>query len=431
MRANGERLSVGRREVIAGLAAAGAAVAGQANAQAPPPPNPNRWVHPGVKQVELWPGPGGYPWAASGIKQWTREAILRRVAPGRLICTWTTGGFSEPVDGNFTMIARSDDSGATWSAPEVLFRHAHRGLFTTELFVPRDGEVHAFLQTYSLGTWLTQIQSFRAVSRDAGRTWQGPHSIPGGIHNVWVNQGIVLASGRWVIPVSWAEQIGDEWCEPSAGRPPDEPRVGSRTPPQVVLPHGSDSQLIYKAANAWATRQHRYCVGAMLSDDGGQSFRLRGYLHNDDPRHFYEPKVVPLSDGSVAMLVREGKDGWLWRSDSADGGESWSPIRRSDIPNPSSKCRPLRARDGRIFLLNNPVGTDGKGGGRRSPLSLWISRDDMKTWETKVDLVADPSSNLNYPDGYIDEEAGEIHFAWEDAVRVYLMRVPMDVKPAR
>ena len=44
--------------------------------------------------------------------------------------------------------------------------------------------------------------------------------MPGGVDNVWVNKGIRLVSGRWVIPVSWPELIGSEWCEPTHGRPP-------------------------------------------------------------------------------------------------------------------------------------------------------------------------------------------------------------------
>ena len=84
--------------------------------------------------------------------------------------------------------------------------------------------------------------------------------------------------------------------------------------------------------------------------------------------------------------------------------------------------------DGRIFLLHNPasIQPDGKWG-RRSPLSLWISDDDMRTWRTKVDLVSDTERNLNYPDGFLDEERGEVRFAWEDAYSVYVAAVPMDV----
>jgi hypothetical protein len=53
----------------------------------------------------------------------------------------------------------------------------------------------------------------------------------------------------------------------------------------------------------------------------------------------------------------------------------------------------------------------------------------MKTWRLQTDLVRDPQprQSLNYPDGYIDEEAGELVFLWEDAVRVFLCRLPLDV----
>lgn len=392
------------------------------------------WIHPNVNNIELWPGPNGYPWADSGIRLWTREGILRQVAPGHLICTWTTGGFSEPTDGNFTMAVHSNDHGLSWSAPATLFRHTHRGLFTTELFIPRANEIHAFLQTYALGTWITQIHSYRAISHDGGRTWNGPHSVPGGIHNVWVNQGIRHSSGRWVIPVSWPEHIGDEWCEPSVGRAPVEPRVGQRIPHVTELPYGTDHALIYKAGNHWAHANHRYVIGAILSDDDGATFRLRGYLRHDQPRHYFEPKIVELSDGAIALLTRELEDGWLWASRSHDGGETWSPLERTDIPNPSSKVKLLRARDGRIFLIHNPTGNQQQYNannplkwGRRSPLSLWVSHDDMRTWDVKVDLVIDPERNLNYPDGFLDEEAGEIVFAWEDGYHVYMMRAPMAI----
>jgi len=391
-------------------------------------PTVGRTIHPAVNQVELWPGPKGYPWADTGIRLWTREGILRRVSPGRLMCTWTTGGFSEPTDGNMTMVAYSDDDGATWSPPEILFRHTHRGLFTTELFVPREGEIHAFLQTYQLGVWMTQLHSYRAISRDGGRTWRGPNSIPGGIQNVWVNSGIVHSSGRWILPVSWAEHIGKEWCAPTVGRPPVEPRAGRRVPPHVELPWGSDQPLFYRAANTWAHGNHRYVVGALLSDDEGETFRLCGTLCHDEPSHFFEPKVVELSDGSIALLTRELQDGWLWESRSTDGEETWAPLQRTAIPNPSSKVKLLRARDGAIYLLHNPVSTERDRWGHRSPLSLWVSRDDMHSWPVRVDLVTDEQRNLNYPDGYLDEEAGEVRFAWEDGHSVYLAQVSMEIE---
>jgi hypothetical protein len=53
----------------------------------------------------------------------------------------------------------------------------------------------------------------------------------------------------------------------------------------------------------------------------------------------------------------------------------------------------------------------------------------MRTWRIKADLVTDPrpQASLNYPDGFIDEGAGEIVFCWEDVQRLFLVRVPLTI----
>ena len=93
-----------------------------------------------------------------------------------------------------------------------------------------------------------------------------------------------------------------------------------------------------------------------------------------------EPHVVELRDGTVAMLIRADKDGWLWRSDSHDGGRTWSAPGRTEIPNPASKVSLLRLDDGRIALVHNPNSA------ARDPLALWISADEMRTWPIQVEL---------------------------------------------
>lgn len=366
---------------------------------------------------------------ACGNRGFLREGLLRRVGPGELLVTWTTGGVTEPSDGNVTRIARSTDNGTTWQ-DLGLFRHPHRGLFTTELFCPDDhGEVHAFINTYPFGSWMTQLLSYRAVSRDGGRTWTGPHAIPGGIHNVWPNRGIVLASGAWLIPMSWAELTGEEWCEPAHGRAPAQGQVGTRPVPQTEVPYGADTSRRYHQGNAWADRNHRYCVGVMRSDDGGNSFNRHGYITGGAHGHLIEPRVVELNDGRIVMLIRSQKEGFLLRSESRDDGRSWSAAVRTDIPNPSAKVNLLKARDGRIFLLHNPTGHQGAVMGGRNPLALWVSDDGMQSWRVKVDLVKDsrPNVSLNYPDGFLDEAAGELLFCWEDTERLFLMRLPMGI----
>ena len=91
--------------------------------------------------------------------------------------------------------------------------------------------------------------------------------------------------------------------------------MGERQLKQVELPPASDTGLQYKAGCEWADRNHRYVCGVLLSDDGGETFRLRGYLRGGAHGWLIEPRVVELSDGRVVMLTCSQRDGWLWRSE--------------------------------------------------------------------------------------------------------------------
>jgi len=379
-------------------------------------------------QSVVWPPPEGYPWKKYVSFTWAREGLLRRVGPKRLLCTYTTGGFCEPTSGNFALISLSDDDGATWR-DAGRFEHPTRGLFVTELFMETESIIHAFLQTYDSGRWFSANEMFRVISRDGGETWNSPQSIPGGAPAGWANIGIRHSGGRWIIPLTWPELIGPEWSAPVVGRAPGETRVGMRNLPLLEMPRETESWVVYTETNAWCHRNHHYAAGALLSDDGGKTFRLRGYIKGGVENHLMEPQVVELKDGSVAMLIRSMSEGVLLRSISQDKGETWSLPERTEIPNPSAKVNVLRHSDGRIFLLHNPSASTENRMEARNPLSLWVSDDDMTTWRVKVDLIRTEQKKvgLNYPSGFLDEERGLLRFVWEDSKSLFLCQVPLDI----
>ena len=78
--------------------------------------------------------------------------------------------------------------------------------------------------------------------------------------------------------------------------------------------------------------------------------------------------------------------------------------------------------DGRVVLIHNPSG--GKVGqrGLRSPLSVWISGDNMKTWEIKQDIAT--GGKLAYPNGIIYK--GQLVFVY-DKDRRQVKYIKLDV----
>jgi sialidase-1 len=92
---------------------------------------------------------------------------------------------------------------------------------------------------------------------------------------------------------------------------------------------------------------------AMLSDDGGASWRLsRGRARLDKPRGMQEPCAIELADGRVRLLARTGA-GSIHTSLSADGGETWSAPEPTTLESPCSALTLRRAPDGRLVCLYN------------------------------------------------------------------------------
>jgi photosystem II stability/assembly factor-like uncharacterized protein len=135
---------------------------------------------------------------------------------------------------------------------------------------------------------------------------------------------------------------------------------------------------------------------AMLSDDGGASWRLsRGRARLDKPRGMQEPCAVELADGRVRLLSRTGA-GSIHTSVSADGGETWSEPEPTTLESPCSSLTLRRAPDGRLVCLYNHA-TPLKEGAffPRTPLVYALSSDDGATWSAPVVIDASGLEQLD------------------------------------
>jgi len=317
---------------------------------------------------------------------YAREPVIRRMPDGSLFCTFLTGGPKEPHNDNIVAAVRSFDDGETWTEIYELFRHSARGVWCTELFT--EGEYPClFVHTYNAETSYLEIQSFRSYTADAGNTWSEPKSLPGGCSNVSVRQGIVLSNGDWLFPVYW--------------------------------------QVVEKGWNWLGNRKWPRNCGVLVSSDKGEHFRICGDLRAGNlaaPTRLWENNCIEAEPGHVIMLARASKTGLLWRSDSYDFGRTWTPIAPSDIPNPDTKIS-LAKIGGNIILAHNPHFNLEGGFANRVGLALWVSDDGMKTWKTKLPLVA-PDMPMFYPHMFGDDEKQTLYLACENKLQSYFMKIP-------
>ena len=97
--------------------------------------------------------------------------------------------------------------------------------------------------------------------------------------------------------------------------------------------------------------------------------------------------------------------GAVYRSDSTDGGITWSKAYKTDLPNNNSGLDAVYT-DGELYVVYNPVE---KNWGARTPLVISKSDDNGKTWSESVALE-DSEGEYSYPS--IIEAGGFLHIVY-------------------
>ncbi len=130
------------------------------------------------------------------------------------------------------------------------------------------------------------------------------------------------------------------------------------------------------------------------------------------PIDLIQPSILKLKDGRLQVLCRT-RNGKLATSFSSDGGDSWSKVTLTDMPNNQSGTDAVTLRDGRHVLIYNDFETlPGTKKGPRTPLSLAIS-DDGTHWSHLMTLEDSPISQYSYP-AIIQGKDGSLHciYTW-------------------
>jgi predicted neuraminidase len=129
-----------------------------------------------------------------------------------------------------------------------------------------------------------------------------------------------------------------------------------------------------------------------------------------------QPSAVQITDDYLIAYSRRGggyagqEDGWLVRSESRDGGQTWSEGHDSPFPNPNSAADFIKLQNGHLLLVYNDSKLD------RMPLTVAISTDNDKTYSYKRNIVEKKKDTAAYPFA-IQTKDGKIHILYTSAAR--------------
>jgi len=283
-------------------------------------------------------------------------STLVQLSNGRFLAAWFGGSKEGHAD---VGIWSAERSGCQWSAPQLLAKVRNCAHWNPVLHVGGDGRVHLF---FKVGVQITDWETWVIESDDDGRAWTEPRELVAGDRGgrgPVKNKPIALTDGTWLAGASLEESTWEVFVDRSA--------------------------------------------------DGGKTWKASPLIERDSTvftgRGAIQPTLWESAPDKVHMLVRS-TCGQIGRSDSTDGGLSWSPLYPTELPNNNSGLDLARLKDGTLALICNPVA---KG---RTPLSVLLSTDNGLTWPRRLDLEKE-AGEFSYPAIIATKVGLAITYTWK------------------
>ena len=348
---------------------------------------------PGVKiALELKPGPDNPR---------NSEGAFMPLKDGRILFAYSRYyGNSSHDHATADIAARySSDKGATWTDKDEIIVKNHGGMnvMSVSLLRLQSGEIALF---YLLKDSTKDCRLVLRRSFDEGKTWSEPTLC------------ITDEVGYFVVNNDRVIQLRDGRLLFAASR------------------HGFDANDKFDNMGV---------VMTYASDDNGKTWhRGKSVLSIVSPSGkkyaAQEPGVVELKDGSILLWIRTNA-GCQFMSRSTDRGETWSVPQPSWLRSPLSPASIKRLPTGDLLAIWNDhegrfdLKKPGRGlDGRRTPLSVAISRDDGITWQGARPIEDDPKGHFCYIAIQMVDDGTVLlgYCAYSGLAHTRLVKVPVD-----
>ena len=247
--------------------------------------------------------------------------------------------------------SRLTKGSSAWTKPEAIAQNPFHSMGNPVIWEASDGVAWLFFVVRLGATWSTS-RIMAKISRDGAHTWSEPFVVTWEAGMMVRSRPITLADGSYLLPI-YHETGAD---------------------PEFTAPDTSSLFLRFDpSTKAWT-----------------ESNRVRSRLGD------LQPAVVQLSDKHLLALCRRGgdyepgHDGNVVRTESHDGGKTWSPGAETEFPNPNAAVELIRLRNGHLLFVYNNSAND------RTPLTAAFSTDNGRTFPYKRN-IADGDGDFAYP----------------------------------
>ena len=290
-------------------------------------------------------------------RRWNGMSYIAKTEGGRIWISYTTGGFLEPDNLNYSVLQYSDDDGKTWSEDFLIIDRdeADAHIYAPILFYD-NSKLSVFF-----GGYLMLIDN---------PDCEDP------VHNLHLPKNFYYT--------------GFSLCH---------------APTKI-----NDHYYIATVENSAAPTDIRIVASAngIVWEDIAKAYSIGG-----NSKKWNEGQICVLSNDDYMLLARIDGGSGVERTFSDDEGYTWTATEtdlESPYVGPFTKLCIINTSDDGLLIINNDS-TE-----KREKMTCWLSYDDGKTWPYK--FVLDDRDygtsywGFSYPDAICDKD-GNIYITWD------------------
>lgn len=275
------------------------------------------------------------------------------------------GGAGEYATATTVQGSRMRKGAHQWTAPEPIAQNPFYSMGNPVLWQAPDDVVWLFYVVRPGATW-SSSRIMAKISRDEAKSWSEPFVLTWEAGTMVRSRPILLSDGAYLLPIY--HETGDD--------------------PEFTAPDTGSSFLRFDpATHAWT-----------------ESNRVRSRIGN------LQPAVVEISPNHLLALCRRAgnyeprTDGFVVRTESQDGGKTWSNGVETRFPNPNAAVELIKLKNGHLLFVYNNSFND------RTPLTAAISTDAGETFASSRNIV-EGKGDYGYPTA-VQTQDGKIHLVF-------------------